>query len=295
MGGEWVAEIDGELIEVLTPLKRPFEIIFIDDGSTDGTKTELATLAPARVISFSRNFGKSQALQAGFDAAEGETIFTLDGDLQDDPHEIPAFLRALEHADLVVGWKQHRADPLGKRFFSKIANRVTRLLTGVPIHDMNCCFKAYRKAVAKSLRLYGDMHRYIPAIASGMGFSVTEIPVHHRERKFGKSKYGLWRLFAGFFDFFTLIFLRRFTHRPMHFFGLLGMIAGGIGFIILCYLTWIKLFSGALIGNRPLLTLGVFLIIVGFQSFSLGLIGELIIRQAPAERRSYIIKSDISK
>ena len=289
---ESVGVLHRELVEVLTPLREPFEILFVDDGSTDGTGDALRKLKPARVLSFVRNFGKSQALQAGFDAAMGDYLITLDGDLQDDPHEIPDFVARLASADLVVGWKQRRADPFEKRFFSKIANAVTASLTGVRVHDMNCGLKGFRRGVAKALRLHGDMHRYIPALAAGLGFLVAELPVHHRPRRFGTTKYGAWRLLAGLFDFFTLVFLRRFIDRPMHFFGLLGAALAGLGFLVLAYLTWLKLVESAVIGDRPLLLLGVLLIIVGFQSLSLGLVGELVIRQGPDAKRSYVLKEE---
>ena len=278
---ESVAEMHAELISVLESLKKSFEIIFIDDGSTDSTVKALFKLQPAKVICFTRNFGKSQALQAGFRAASGDYIFTMDGDLQDDPHEIPRLLEKMEKesVDLVCGWKEHRLDSFAKRIVSKIANGMTRLLTGTSVHDMNCGYKLYRKELAKSLDLYGDMHRYIPAIAAAQGFRISEIPVYNRQRKFGTSKYGNFRRFSkSFFDFVTLMLLRRFIDRPMHFFGIIGTLSSFIGFVILLYLTYEKIFHGILIGNRPLLMLGILLVVIGVQLFSSGFLGELLIR-----------------
>lgn len=291
-----VAELHKEIVEVFQKLNRAYEIIFVDDGSTDKTLDELKKLAPVQIISFARNFGKSQALQAGFNEAKGDYIITLDGDLQDDPHEIPKFIEKLESGfDLVCGWKQKRADSFSKRFASKIANSIARKMTGINIHDMNCCFKIYKREAVKSLFLYGDMHRYIPSLVSGMGFLVSEVMINHRPRHYGESKYGPSRFVNSIFDFTTLIFLRKFIDRPMHFFGLFGIILSFIGFIILAYESWLKIFHGFLIGSRPSLLLGVLMIVVGSQLFSLGFIGELIIRQSSSEKRNFVVKEKIIK
>src|SRR3989344_3542532 len=242
-----VGELHREIVMAMKRMPQfQYEIIFVDDGSTDTTLEELKKLSPVKIISFSRNFGKSQGLQAGFDVAKGYYVFTLDGDLQDDPNEIPNFLNKMQkdNIDLVCGWKQRRADTAPKRIVSRFANFVTRVITGVKIHDMNCCFKLYRAPVMQSLRLYGDMHRFIPSIVTRFGFLVDEVPINHRSRRYGKSKYGIGRLAAGSFDFLTLIFLRKFTDRPMHFFGLLGAIMGIAGSVALFYLAWIRLFDG---------------------------------------------------
>ncbi len=224
----------------------------------------------------------------------GEYIITLDGDLQDDPSEIPNFLKLLESgSDLVCGWKYNRQDSFSRRIVSLIANSVTKSFTKMSVHDMDCCYKGYKRQAVKQLHLFGDMHRYIPAIIADLGFVVSEIKVKHRARKFGKSKYGFKRLFNGLYDFMTLLFLRRFTDRPMHFFGLYGLLLSFIGLVILLYLSWIKIFQGALIGGRPLLFLGVLLLFIGAQSFSLGCLGELLIRQGSADRKNYIIKEKI--
>lgn len=289
---ESVAKLHKELLSVLTPLGKSFEIIYVDDGSRDGTAAVLAQLQPATVIRFVRNFGKSQALRAGFEEARGTYIITMDGDLQDDSCEIPAFLEEIQKqdADLVVGWKHKRLDPSNKKIPSRIANVVTRWLTGVKIHDMNCGFKIYTSDVAKQLTLYGDLHRFIPAIAASLGYRVTEIPVNHRMREFGSSKYGFSRIWTSLFDLFSLIFLRRSTDRPMHFFGTAGFAFGGIGFAILTYLSYLKLTSDVLIGNRPLLLFGILLLLLGVQLISLGFVGDLIIRNGSSGARTFLVK-----
>lgn len=294
---ESVALLHAELLSVLKKIDTPFEILFVDDGSTDGTHEVLKKLSPARILSFSRNFGKSQALQAGFRAARGEYIFTMDGDLQDDPSEIPHFLKVKEEGgfDLVCGWKERRLDSFAKRMVSKVANGLTRFFTGTTVHDMNCGYKLYRKEVAQSLDLSGDMHRYIPALVSMQGFRIGEVSVHHRERAFGVSKYGNFRrIFKSFFDFVTLLLIRRFIDRPMHFFGIIGGIFLLCGVFILLYLTYTKIVLGALIGNRPILMMGVLLVVVGVQLFSSGFLGELLIRQG-GKRSFYTIREDIEQ
>ncbi len=269
-----------ELVDALHGVGKRYEIIFVDDGSTDATLQRMKSFEETTVLSFTRNNGKSKALEVGFLETNGDIVFTLDADLQDDPKEIPKFIEALEQgSDLVVGWKEKRLDPFEKRFFSKIANAAARLLAGSMVHDMNCGFKAFRGDIARNLRLYGDMHRYIPAVVSNLGYRVSEVSVQHRERKFGKSKYGLSRLLAGFFDLVTLLFMRKFFDRPMHFFGLFGMGSAGIGLMVLVYLSYLRLVLDETIGNRPLLFLGILLVVVGFQLLSLGLLGELVIRQ----------------
>lgn len=289
---ESVSSLHAELLSVLQEIGKPYEIIYVDDGSKDGTFDELAKLARVTVIRFVRNFGKSQALRAGFEEAAGEYIITMDGDLQDDPQEIPAFIREIEAtgADLVVGWKRRRLDPGRRKLASRVANAVTRFATGVRVHDMNCGFKIYRRDVAKQLVLYGDLHRFIPAIAASFGYEVREMPVNHRSRLYGASKYGFSRLITSGFDFFSLLFLRRSTDRPMHFFGSAGLLSGTIGLGILAYLSILKLTTNALIGDRPLLLLGILLLLLGVQLLSLGFIGDLIVRSGPSGARSFIIK-----
>lgn len=294
---ESVGVLHAELVSVLKGLKEPFEIIFVDDGSKDGTAAEIKKLTPVRLITFARNFGKSQALQAGFRAAKGDYIFTMDSDLQDDPKEIPNFLKIMKEGnyDLVCGWKQRRLDGFAKNTVSRIANKITGALTGAYVHDMNCGYKLYRKDVAKSLNLYGDMHRYIPAVVASQGFTIGEVPVHHRQRQFGASKYGNFkRLFKSAFDFITLLLVGSFIDRPMHFFGIIGSFFSVVGFLILTYFAWIKIFNDAIIGNRPLLLLGVLIMIIGIQLFSSGFLGELLIRQNTG-RILYTVREEIEQ
>ena len=259
-----------------------WEVIFIDDGSTDESFSILKNISRSnsmvKIISFYKNIGKSDALSAGFEKVDGDIIITMDADLQDDPKEIISMINKIEEGwDLVSGWKKNRQDPLSKRLPSKVFNFITSLLTGIKIHDFNCGLKAYRKKVIKSIDVYGGLHRYIPALAGRLGFSVTEIAVHHRERKYGTTKYGVNRLYHGFFDLFTMLFTSKYINRPLHFFGMIGLFLFMIGFIICIYLT-IGWFNGIWLGNRPILFLGILLLIIGIQFFSIGLLGELFIK-----------------
>jgi dolichol-phosphate mannosyltransferase len=260
-----------------------YEAIFVDDGSTDGTFSALTRLHDAEqnviVVRLRRNFGKAAALVAGFDQARGETVVTIDGDLQDDPAEIPRLLAKLDEGfDLVSGWKTRRRDPLSRRILSRIFNRVTSAFSGVRLHDMNCGLKAYRAEVVHGLRLYGELHRFIPVLAHYRGFRIAELPVNHRPREHGRSRYGVERYVRGFLDLLTVSFIGRYRHRPLHLFGGLGLILGFIGSAILVYLTVVKALGHA-IGQRPLLLLGVLLVVIGMQFFSLGLISEMITSQ----------------
>jgi glycosyltransferase involved in cell wall biosynthesis len=269
-----------ELQSALEPLHEPWEVIFVDDGSTDGTFSALTRLHSSeqnvRVVRLRRNFGKAAALVAGFDQAQGETVVTIDGDLQDDPAEIPRLLAKLDEGfDLVTGWKTHRRDPISRRLLSRIFNRVTSAFSGVRLHDMNCGLKAYRKEVVHGLRLYGELHRFIPVLAHYRGFRIAELPVNHRPREHGRSRYGVERYLRGFLDLLTVSFIGRYRHRPLHLFGGLGLLLGAIGSAILIYLTVVKALGHA-IGQRPLLLLGVLLVVIGMQFFSLGLISEMI-------------------
>ena len=258
------------------------EIILVDDGSTDSTWAVISGLASAgraRGLRLGSNQGKAAALSAGFAEAEGRFVATLDADLQDDPSEIPGMIEKMEAdgLDLVSGWKKVRRDPLGKRLPSKLYNLVVRLTTGIRLHDFNCGLKVYRRKVTDSLELYGEMHRYTPVLAVHNGFSVGELPVNHRPREHGRSKYGLSRFWRGYADLLTVLFLRRYSARPLHFFGGIGTIMSLAGFGINVYLTVLWL-GGESIGRRPLLLLGVFLMLVGFQFISLGLLGEMLLR-----------------
>jgi glycosyltransferase involved in cell wall biosynthesis len=275
-----VALLYDELRSALEPLDMQWETIFVDDGSTDGTFAALTRLHSStdnvRVVRLRRNFGKAAALRAGFDQARGDTVVTIDGDLQDDPAEIPRLLAKLDEGfDLVSGWKTRRRDPLTRRLLSRIFNRVTGAFSGVHLHDMNCGLKAYRAEVVHGLRLYGELHRFIPVLAHYRGFRIAELPVNHRPREHGRSRYGVERYLRGFLDLLTVSFIGRYRHRPLHLFGGLGLILGAFGTAILVYLTVLKILGNA-IGHRPLLLLGVLLVVIGMQFFSLGLISEMI-------------------
>ncbi len=269
-----------ELRAALDPLGTEWEVLFVDDGSTDetfGALTRLHDREPGiRIVRLRRNFGKAAALAAGFAEAAGDVVVTIDGDLQDDPAEIPRLLAKLDEGfDLVSGWKTRRRDPLRRRIVSRIFNSVTGRISGLRLHDLNCGLKAYRVEVLRGLRLYGELHRFIPVLAHYRGFRVAEVSVNHRPRGHGRSRYGMERYLRGFFDLLTVTFMGRYRYRPLHLFGGLGLLLGGIGFVLLAYLTVLKL-MGRAIGQRPLLTLGVLLLVVGIQLFSLGLIGELV-------------------
>jgi len=257
-----------------------YEIIFVDDGSTDDTWdviTQLNETDPSiRGVRLRTNFGKAMALAAGFERARAETVVMMDADLQDDPADLPKMLDALDGGlDVVVGWKVNRLDPLNRKVFSRIFNGTVGLVTGVRLHDMNCGFKAYRAEVLRSIPIYGDLFRFIPVLANWQGFRVGEIPVNHRVREFGRSRYGLERILRGFFDLLSVSFLTRYSRKPMHLFGLMGLFFTLIGLVICGYLT-VLWFMGEAIGSRPLLLLGALLILVGAQSFSIGLLGEFM-------------------
>src|SRR5438067_1035744 len=278
-----VALLYDELRSALEPLHTEWEAIFVDDGSTDGTFAALTRLhngsSNVRVVRLRRHVGKAAALGAGFDQAHGETVDTIDGDLQDDPAEIPRLLAKLDEGfDLVSGWKTHRRDPLPRRVLSRIFNSVTSRFSGVRLHDMNCGLKAYRAEVVHGLRLYGELHRFIPVLAHYRGFRIAELPVNHRAREHGRSRYGIERYRRGVLDLLPASFIGRYRHRPLHLFGGLGLVLGAIGVVILAYLTVVKALGHA-IGERPLLTLGVLLVVVGLQFFSLGLISEMLTSQ----------------
>jgi glycosyltransferase involved in cell wall biosynthesis len=269
-----------EVAAALDPLDQEWEAVFVDDGSTDGSFAALTRLharAPnVRVVRLRRNFGKAAALAAGFAQTSGDLIATLDADGQDDPAELPRLLAKLDEGyDLVSGWKMRRRDPWRRRIVSRIFNAVTGWISGVRLHDMNCGFKAYRAEVVRGMPLYGELHRFIPVLAHERGYRVTELAVNHRPREHGRSRYGIERYLRGFFDLITVTFMGRYRHRPLHLFGGLGLALGAIGFLICTYLT-ILWFAGSAIGHRPLLTLGVLLVVVGMQFLSLGLIGEMI-------------------
>jgi glycosyltransferase involved in cell wall biosynthesis len=276
-------ELYHEIANALEPLEQEFEVVFVDDGSTDGSLSVLSRmhdeLPNVVVIHLRRNFGKAAALQAGFLEAKGDLVITIDADLQDDPAEIPKLLAKLDEGfDLVSGWKTRRNDPFARRLFSRIFNWSTGVISGVRLHDVNCGLKAYRVEVLQGLRIYGELHRFIPVLASYQGYRVAEIPVNHRARQHGSSRYGPERYIRGFFDLLSVTFMGRYRYRPLHLFGGIGLLMGAIGFVILTYLTMLW-FWGHGIGTRPLLALGVLLVVVGIQFVSLGLISELITSQ----------------
>ncbi len=276
------------LIGVLEGMDMPFEIIFIDDGSTDAGRDLMADLARADdrigLIRFRRNFGKAAALDAGFRAARGRFVITMDADLQDDPDEVPRLIAKLEEGyDLVSGWKHVRHDPLDKTLPSKLFNGVVSWASGIKLHDFNCGLKAYRRETLADLSLYGELHRFIPVLAHWRGFRVTEMPVTHHPRQFGKSKFGAGRLVKGFLDLMTVMLITRYAGRPLHLFGLIGLILSALGFLCLAYLTGLWFLGDRPIGNRPLLMLGLLLMVVGVQFISTGLLGEMI--RNTAQRR----------
>ncbi len=270
-----------EIDEAVAPLGRASEIVFVDDGSTDGSFRVMEGLAArrpdVRVVRLRRNFGKAAALAHGFAVSRGDYIVTLDGDRQDDPREIPRLIAPLDAGfDLVSGWKQRRQDPLSKTLPSRVFNWTVRRTTGIPLHDFNCGLKAYRREVIETINVYGEQHRYVPVVAAQAGFRVTEERVNHRPRVAGRSKYGWQRYLRGYLDLLTVLFLGRYQHRPQHLFGGIGTLFLILGVLVELYLAIDKLVFGEPIGQRPLLLLGALLIIVGVQLLSLGLIGELI-------------------
>ncbi len=272
------------LEEVLSKLDKNYEVLLIDDGSTDGTTDKLAEIHKRnpkyKVIQFRRNYGQTAAMSAGFDYSAGNVIVTIDADLQNDPKDIPKILEKMEEGyDVVSGWRKDRKDPfLTRKVPSKIANWLVSILAGIHLHDYGCTLKAYSKDVVKNVQLYGEMHRYIPALASWIGINVTEIPVSHHKRKFGKSKYGLSRTPRVILDLITLKFLLSYSTRPIQIFGSIGIITAFLGFLIALFLSYVKLVQKQSIGDRPLLLLAVLLIFLGFQFISMGLLGELVVR-----------------
>lgn len=290
---ESISELHDEICRICGVEKIPFEVIYIDDGSSDSSFEILQFIHKkdkrAKVIRFRKNFGKAEALSAGFETASGEWIVTMDADLQDDPAEIPELIQKLnEGYDLISGWKKKRKDSLLKKISSKLYNSVAGMLTGLHLHDMNCGLKIYRRPVVESIHIYGDMHRYIPALAKLEGFKVGEIPVHHRPRKYGKTKYGLSRFTHGLLDLITVMFLSRYTRRPLHLFGLIGLISTLLGSGITIYLIILRITKTIYLSNRPLLFIGVLLLIIGVQFISIGLLGEMITRSQAGDHKHSI-------
>ena len=275
-----------ELKKVFNELKDyEFEVIVVDDGSTDNSLKVLNEIRREddrfKIISFQKNYGKSAALSVGFKYATGDLIVTMDADLQDDPHEIPNLIKKIDEGyDLVSGWKKIRFDPFIKKYSSRLFNFVTSLLTGIKIHDFNCGLKIYRREVTQSIKVYGEMHRYLPVLAHWNGFRVGEIVVRHHPRRYGKTKFGASRFLKGFLDLITILFTTRYLRRPLHFFGTLGFLLFVAGFAIDLYLAIEWAFYGKYLTNRPMLWLGILLILLGVQTIAIGLIGEMIAHHA---------------
>ncbi|HEV7669305.1 MAG TPA: glycosyltransferase family 2 protein [Thermoanaerobaculia bacterium] len=290
-----VLELASRVAAVLDGLSRSFEIVFVDDGSKDGTPDrvrEAREIDPrVKLVRLRRNFGKAAALTAGFDHSQGEIVVTMDGDLQDAPEEIPRMLAALEERklDLVSGWKKHRRDPASKRWPSRFYNWVTRKLAQVDLHDFNSGFKVYRREVLAEISVYGELHRYIPVLASRRGFLVGEVDVVHHPRRHGVSKYGWDRFYKGLLDLLTVLFITKYTRRPLHLFGAVGLVFLGLGFGINLYLA-VLWFLGSYLSNRPLLLLGMLLMLMGIQVLTTGLLGEMLTFKSFRRPDSYSIK-----
>ena len=286
-----------EIVNSLSNISDRYEIIFVDDGSTDSTLTNINSLITIDdnivLVQLNRNYGKSDALQEGFNIAKYDYIITMDGDLQDDPNEIENLINILDEGwDCVSGWKKNRKDPLSKTIPSYFFNTFISFFSGLKLHDFNCGIKVYKSNVIKNLNIYGGLHRYIPLLLHNNGYKVTECIVNHRAREHGITKYGKSRFLHGIFDFLTINFLRKYFNRPMYFFGTFGFILSSIGLLINIYLTYFW-FKGTYIANRPLFFLAILLILVGIQSLSIGLIGELIVNSS--RKKVNKVKKIISK
>lgn len=286
-----------KLKENLDPLEKEYEILFVDDGSTDRTLSILEEIQSKDkrviILSLRRNFGQTAAFAAGFDFARGDVIVTMDGDLQNDPADIQKLLELIKDNDLVSGWRKNRKDPFfSRRLPSLMANWLISNVTGVKLHDYGCSLKAYRRDVIKNLKLYGEMHRFIPAVASWYGVRVAEVEVRHFPRLRGSTKYGISRTIKVVLDLITVKFLQSFSTKPIQFFGPAGILSGFLGFLISLYLSIDKIFFGKNIGGRPLLLLGALLIIVGIQLIGMGLLGEMLVRVYHESQRKpiYVIK-----
>lgn len=287
-----------EITNALTDTGYSYEVIVVDDGSRDGSFAQLRAVHQRdprwRIIRFRHNFGQTAGLSAGFDAAQGRIVVTMDADLQNDPRDIPRLLEKIEEGyDIVSGWRVERKEPFfSRRLPSILANRLISSTTHVALHDYGCTLKAYQRDVVKNVRLYGELHRFIPAVASWMGVTVTEVPVNDRARRFGKSKYGIWRTFRVILDLITVSFLLRFATKPLHIFGGIGVAIATVGGILGLYLVYVKLVLGEGIGDRPLLLLAVVLVILGIQMICTGLLAELVMRvyHEPRGRPTYVIR-----
>jgi len=296
-----VGELHGQLSAMLATLPQAAEIIFVDDGSRDSTPERLEELyrqdPRVRVIGLRRNFGKTAALVAGFREARGHTVFTMDGDLQDDPKEVPRFLEELNQGfDLVSGWKRRRHDPRSKTVPSRLFNLTVRRTTGIPLHDFNCGFKAYRREVLEELKLYGELHRFIPVMAYWKGYRIGEIEIEHRSRKYGRSKFGAARLLRGLLDFVKVLFLTRYMQRPLQLFGLLGLLLWLVGMAGFFFLLVLKLLGQSVFQSHgPLLFLSGILVVSGIQLFMLGLLGEMLRHYSYRATDEYSVKRRLSR
>ncbi len=296
---ESLNELASRLETVLfTMTEGDYEVIFIDDGSTDDSYSVLQAIHTRnprfKTVRFRRNYGKSAALAVGFNRVQGDVVFTMDADLQDDPNELPELLAKLnEGYDLVSGWKRKRYDPWHKTAPSKLFNAVTSRMSGIKLHDFNCGLKVYRKDVIKSVQIYGDMHRYIPALAHWEGFRIAELPVQHHPRIHGVSKFGAKRFVTGFLDLLTVLFTTRYIKRPLHLFGTVGTLLALIGLCIEAYLSIEWMLGLTYLSNRPLFLVGILLIIVGVQLISMGLLGELIVKNSSRGTDQYLIRAEL--
>lgn len=283
-----------ELKAVLEGIGKSYELVLVDDGSKDASLGLLEDLQRQDehviVVSFRRNFGQTAAMSAGFDHASGDIIITMDSDMQNDPRDIPALIKKMDEGyDVVTGWRHKRQDPfLSRRLPSMLANRLISWITGVRLHDYGCTLKAFHREVTQNIRLYGEMHRFIPAIASGMGISFTEIKVNHRARRFGTSKYGISRTIRVILDLITVKFLLSYATRPLHVFGVIGLISSSMGFFIALVMTIQRQFFGVELANRPLLLLAILLIFIGIQFVTIGLLAELVVRTYHESQRKPI-------
>ncbi len=296
-----IVQLYSMLDSVLPKMDIPYEVVLIDDGSTDGTYDELVKIHDKnnayKIISFRKNFGQTAAMSAGFHYSSGDVIVTLDADLQNDPKDIPAVINKLDQGyDIVSGWRKARKDrAFSRRFPSVVANRIISGLSGVHLHDYGCTLKAYRKEVLDNIELYGEMHRYIPAIASSMGVRVAEIPVTHHSRKYGKSKYGISRTIRVILDIITIKFLLSYSSRPIQIFGLMGLLSVTVGFIVTLYLIIMRIFFSQSLADRPLFILSIFMIFIGIQLITMGLLAEINMRiyHEAQNKPTYVIKDII--
>jgi glycosyltransferase involved in cell wall biosynthesis len=297
---ENVKELYRSLTEVLDALQERYEILFVDDGSSDGSYAKLVEIKDEnkdeniKLIKFRRNFGQTAAIHAGFDYAIGETVVTMDGDLQNDPRDIPNMITKLneEDYDVVCGWRHLRRDKLFKKILSKFANNLRRRLTGETIHDSGCTLRVYRNECVKDLDLYGEMHRYIPAILAWRGYKVGEERVTHHDRRHGKTKYNWTRLTKGFFDLVVVAFWQRYSFRPVHIFGVLGFILATVGGVIVSYLILEKLIFGASLADRPLFISSILMAIMGVQFITTGILADIMVKIyfGQNERKSYLVE-----